>query len=129
MSALEPLKVFIYEDTSPTWLARVEGADAAPIVQADVTSIAFSVRNRDVTATEHNNGALVVADVVFNALQTDALWTIDTEGYNFKWTLTPTELDQADEHQYLIEVVFTMVDASKIVIVLHLDQLNVGSLP
>jgi len=126
MSALEPIKAFFYESTTPVWLTRVEGVNATPIQQVDVTSIAFSVRDRNAVGTEHNSGALAKATVVFDVLQLDSLWTFDKIGYNFKWILTATELNKTGKQEYLVEVVFTMVDGSKVAIVAHLDQLNLG---
>ena len=76
---------------SATLLARVVGSDGANIVQADIASAKYSVYLLDdqdadsrTAVAGHSAVALTVADVVFNALQNDALWTVDETGYNFR---------------------------------------------
>ena len=79
---------------SATLLARIVGADAAPIVRADIDSIHYSVYLLDednadarTVVTGHDEVELAVAEVVFDALQTDALWNVDAEGYDFRHVL------------------------------------------
>ncbi len=74
---------------SATLLARVVGEDAQPIVQADISAAKYSVYLLDdddpdsrTAVTGHTDAALVVADLIFNTLQTDDLWTVDAVGYN-----------------------------------------------
>lgn len=76
-----------------TVLARVmtwgDEADAQ-IVQADISTIAYSIW--DATGREweavsgHQDVAVTVADAVFNEAQTDSRWTKDAVGYNFRHT-------------------------------------------
>lgn len=83
-----------FKNGSATLLARVVGGDGQPIVQADVASAKYSVYllddqdadSRD-AVTGHGNVPLTVAEVIFNSLQTDALWTVDEVGYNFRHVL------------------------------------------
>lgn len=83
-----------FKNGSATLLARIVGADALPVTRADVASIAYTVyllddRDADgrTAMTGHAGVALAAADVLFDALQTDALWTVDAEGYNFRHVL------------------------------------------
>ena len=76
---------------SATLLARVVGGDGTAILPADVASAKYSVYLLDdqdpdsrTAVTGHTSVSLTVADVIFNSLQTDALWTIDGTGYNFR---------------------------------------------
>jgi hypothetical protein len=83
-----------FKNGSATLLARIVGANGNNVVQADVVAVHYSVyllddqdpENRTVV-TGHTNVALAVANVIFNTLQTGALWTIDTTGYNFRHVL------------------------------------------
>lgn len=77
-----------------TTLRKILGNDGSPIVRADVTSISYSVVMLDewdptieTSITGHTNVAVVVADVVFDTLQTGPLWSYDAAGYNFAHTL------------------------------------------
>ncbi len=83
-----------FKNGSVTLLARIVGAGGANVIQADINTIKYSVyllddQNPDnrTAVTEHTNVTLAVADVVFNSLQTDAMWTVDTTGYNFRHVL------------------------------------------
>jgi hypothetical protein len=83
-----------FKNGSATLLARIVGAAGAAIVQADISSIQYSVyllddENADsrTPVAGHADVALTVAGVVFNSLQIDARWTVDGAGYNFRHAL------------------------------------------
>jgi hypothetical protein len=80
-----------FKNGSATLMARVVHQTGANIVQADLSAIQYSVyllddQNADsrTAVAGHSNVALTIANVVFNTLQTDAIWTADTTGYNFR---------------------------------------------
>lgn len=79
------------KNSSAILLARVVGADGAPIVPAGVTAIHYSVTLLDEDEPDsetlvegHTNRELVVADVLFESLQTGGMWDVDAVGYNFR---------------------------------------------
>ena len=87
-----------FKNGSVTLLARVVGKDGQNILQADIASAKYSVYLLDdqdadsrTAITGHSDVALSVADVVFNTLQNDALWTVDETGYNFRHVLDVSE--------------------------------------
>lgn len=95
-----------WEDGGCQCMARITGNDAANITQADVTSITryvSDVEDRDASPT---GTALTVANVVFDTLQTDARWTVDSTGYNFRDTVPATSL--SGPKTYAIEYLFDM---------------------
>lgn len=73
----------VWEDGGASLMARVLGNDAANITQASITSITCSVYDAQERGTAVVTPAVVVADSVFDSLQTDARWTVDSTGYNF----------------------------------------------
>lgn len=84
--ATEPIIVtgVVIEDSGAFCMARVEGNDAANLTQAAVTSIFAVVLTLDGTVTTASH-ELVVADVIFDTLQTDDRWARangDSTGYN-----------------------------------------------
>lgn len=69
-------------------LSRIAGWLNVPIVQADITSIQCTVRDTTNDTITYNE-PLTVSAVIFNALQTGAIWT-DATGYNFLHTIPAT---------------------------------------
>ena len=98
----------VFEDTSPTWVERVVGQDAAAITQASITSIAYKVYNPDADETEVvADGTLTVSTVVYDTLQTsDSRWTKDTTGFNFLWAV-PATLFPTGSKRVRVDVLFT----------------------
>lgn len=108
-----------------TLLARVVDNDAQPITQAGVREASYSVfllDDADPDARQpvagHNQVALAVADVVFDALQHDALWTRDTVGYNFRHTLDVSAAPAfaVAGRRYLVEYRLDPTDGQPIII-------------
>ena len=80
-----------FTDGSAILMARVVDADAGNIAQADISTITYSVYLLDdsdptsrTVQTGHDAAELVVADTIYDALQTDSTWTADSTGYNFR---------------------------------------------
>jgi hypothetical protein len=89
MPSAQIIRASIIEDGSATYLARVRNDAGTLITQASVTSIACKVFNLR-TGTLISSPAVVVASSIFDTLQTDARWTVDTTGYNFRHTVGPS---------------------------------------
>ncbi len=84
----------VFKNGSATLLARVVGAAGAVVARADIASIKYSIYLLDeddpdsqTAVTGHVAVPLSVSGVIFDTLQTDALWTKDSLGYNFKHLL------------------------------------------
>ena len=115
----------VFKNGSAMLLARIVGAGGTNIAQADIGSVAYSVfllDDQDPDArTEidgHGNVALNVVAVLFNALQTDAIWTTDAVGYNFRHVLDVSEHPAftVAGRRYLIEYRLTPVVGQVIVV-------------
>ena len=83
-----------FRNGSITLLARIVGLGGGNILPADINAVKYTVfllddQNADsrTAVAGHNDVTLPVAGVIFNALQTDAVWTVDTIGYNFRHVL------------------------------------------
>jgi hypothetical protein len=80
-----------FKNGSAVLLARIVDATGANVQQAGLSAIAYTIFELDpcqldqlTTVTGHTGVALTVASVIFNALQTGGLWTVDEVGYNFR---------------------------------------------
>ncbi len=97
-----------WEGATPKLMARITGNDGANITQSDITSIARTIYDLDSATPDTAIGdatAPVVADVVFDTLQTDDLWDEDTTGYNFKDEVLGSLL--TEPHRYMVKWIFT----------------------
>lgn len=107
-----PIHATIWEDSAATLMARVVGADGSYITQAGMTGISYKIfdLNSATPDTAIKSDNLVVANVVFDALQTDARWTEDATGYNFRWT-QPADASvwATGGHRYRQEILFNPV--------------------
>jgi hypothetical protein len=72
-------------------MARIVDAAGANVQQAGIAAIEYSIYELDpcrpdvlVAVAGHDGASLTVASVIFNALQTGGLWTVDDVGYNFR---------------------------------------------
>ena len=105
----------VFKNGTITNMARITGADAANITQSDISSGTYSVfllNDQDAddrTATLHTDLPLTIASVIFDTLQTDARWTEDDTGYNFRHTVdvsSSTAFETAGR-RYLVEYKLT----------------------
>lgn len=111
-----------FEDSGHSVMARVTGNDAANITQSDITSISYTVHDLK-TGEQTVTSTLTVATVVFDSLQTDARWTADSTGYNFRYDITASELPNGDR-EYKFEIVFNPVLGEDFAIVRLVDVIN-----
>ena len=119
-----------FKNGSVTLLARVVGAAGTNIVQADLSSIKYTVYLLDdqdpdsrTAVANHTDVALSIAGVIFNTLQTDPLWTVDASGYNFRHVLdvsTHPAFTIAGR-RYLIEYQLTPTSGQKILVRFRLN--------
>ena len=107
-------KASIWEDTGCVIMARVVNYDDTDIVQADLSSIAYSVFNTSLDPTDAgytvvDGQSMTISSVIFDTLQTDNGWSVDTTGYNFKFTFDDDVFTNGNT-TYRVEV--TMSQAS-----------------
>lgn len=94
----------VWEDSGVVLMARVLGYDGDPIQQADITSISRKVFDGGTTISTDD---LVVADVIFDALQTgDSRWDADDTGFNVLDIVPAASLPNGDT-VYRVEYLFT----------------------
>lgn len=94
----------VMEGAGATLMARVLGNAGTPITQATISSISrktFALPDTTATTTTPS-----VSSLVFDALQTDARWTEDEVGYNFRDTVAASVLANGNT-QYRVEYTLT----------------------
>lgn len=106
-------------------LDRVVGWDGSAITQADIAAAEYSIYSLDEhdpdtrTAVEgHEAVALDPVAVIYDALQTDAVWDADASGYNFRHTLdvSDNEAFAVAGREYLIEYRLTPSSGQEILL-------------
>lgn len=97
-----------FADRAATFMARVVGDDAANINQGSLTSISVRVFDARTGIPVGASASVTIATTVFDTLQTDAFWTKDTTGYNFRHQLVGTNFPDGGK-TYRVEYKFTPV--------------------
>lgn len=83
----------VFVGGSSTNMARIIGIHGSAVTRADIASVTYSLYSYNkysgerTVVTNHGAISLTVNDVIYNVLQIDALWTVDTIGYNFRHEL------------------------------------------
>ena len=111
MGAADIETFVVWHGTTPTVMARLHGKiddEKAYITQASVEEINCTVV-QGVSGGETHDGAVVVADSVFDTLQTDDFWDEDATGYNFRHTIPATAIPTAGV-TYEARYTLTMTD-------------------
>jgi hypothetical protein len=113
-----------FRDGTITCMARIVGADAVNLTQSDLSSGTYSVfllDDQDADsriATQHVDHVVTIASVIFDTLQTDARWTVDDTGYNFRHTIdiSSSEAFTIAGRRYLVEYKFTPASGQVIIV-------------
>ena len=115
-----------WEDADLVLMARIKGIDRQNILQSTISSIAQKVYDLNSGSQVGVTVALVVADVIFDTLQTDARWTKDATGYNFRATIAGTYFPNGDT-DYRVEILFTPATGSAFPFVSEISVKNLMS--
>ena len=105
-------KAVVWEGSTPVLMARVVGSNNIAIKQADLNNVDYRVDEAGTQIVDTT--ALTIADVIFDTLQTttsDAAWTRDNTGYNFRHQLAAADLPDGDT-TYLVQ--FRFKDAANL---------------
>ena len=136
MAAAVDTETTVFKNGTVTNLARLVGHNGVNLQQADFGSDSSSsgecniparysvyLLDRDAPNTRtavagHNNVALNIADIIFDALQTDALWTLDDTGYNFRHTVDvcPSPAFTVAGAVYLVEYILCPLTGMPIIV-------------
>lgn len=119
------------KNSAPIFLARVVGNDGSALVQANLSSIAYSIYRLDpndpdseTVVSGHSAVSLTVANVVFDTLQLGVLWQnddgefVDDTGYNFKFqpSIASNQAFAVAGADYLVRVTMTPGSGQKIIV-------------
>lgn len=117
-----PAVVTHWEGADLVVMARIKGLDALYINQVSISTVAvkvFDMKDPDraqIGATYSPS----VASTVFDTLQTDARWTKDRTGYNFRVTVAGAYFPAGDR-PYRVEIVFTPVSGAPFPLVVSVN--------
>ncbi|NOY41889.1 MAG: hypothetical protein GXP26_08645 [Planctomycetes bacterium] len=124
MTVAKDIHAAVFRNATATFMARVENATGQAINQASIASIRYSVYELEVSdpsvltaVAGHDQATLAKADVVFDTLQNDAVWTVDAVGYNFRHELDISQNEAFSKAGgvYQVRYELTPVSGQKIV--------------
>lgn len=109
----------VMEDSGCAIMGRVRNPNGQYITQSTLTSVAVTYRSI-IPSGNSTTSSLTVADCVFNSLQTDARWTKDSLGYNFRWDV-PATIFTRGGGQYGVTFLFTPLTGAPYKVTCRLD--------
>lgn len=118
----------VFKNDSVILMARVLGEDAAAVTQVDIASALYTLSLLDdddpdvaTVVSGHEDVDVTVSGLIFDSLQTDALWSVDTTGYNFKHVLDVSANQAFGEAGRRYRVRFELTPVSGQVIVVRFE--------
>lgn len=109
MASTDILKFKHWPNSPVVLMERIQLIDGTDVQQADITTITRYVHNLTTEEDDDTGVELVIADVLFDDLQTDSKWTEDNDGYNFADTVLASLL-VAENTCYQVVYVFDPVN-------------------
>lgn len=113
----------IFEDSGCSPMARLKGQSGGNVTQASLSAISYTVIDKTTQAVIVAATSLTIADVIFDSLQTDARWTKDSTGYNFRHDLAAASFPEGNT-TYRVEYTFTPVSGAVFRAVFEMPTLN-----
>lgn len=104
----------IWEDSSPVMMGRITNYSASNITQASCSAITYEVTDTTAPDTIAASGTLTISSVIYDTLQTDSIWTLDSTGYNFKW-IAPASLFPLGKRTYIAEVIIDVTSGDDLI--------------
>jgi hypothetical protein len=108
-----------FKNGSAVLMARIVDSAGANVQQSGLGAIEYSVFELDPCRPDnlsavagHDGLALTVASVIFNALQTGGLWTVDEVGYNFRHEIDVSQDEAFPKAGALYQVRYVLTPAS-----------------
>ena len=114
-----------FRNGSAVLMARIVDSTGANVQQSGIASVEYSVIELDPCRPDnlsmvagHDGVSLDVEDVIFNALQTGGLWTVDEVGYNFRHEIdvSATEAFPKAGAQYQVRYELTPTAGQKTIV-------------
>ena len=102
MSRIFTPKQTYWADTGLVLMARLRYLSGSLLAQGTLDSITLSVWDMgdgDDTPVFVTDYELVIADTVFDTLQTDSRWTVDTLGYNWRYILPAAARPEGNKYR------------------------------
>ena len=124
MPVANDVKGKVFRNGSAVFMARVVNASGQTVNQASVSAIEYTVYELTPddpsglsAVTGHIGVALTASAVIYDTLQDDDAWTVDTEGYNFRHELDVSTNEAFSEagKVYQVRYKLTPVTGQKIV--------------
>lgn len=122
----------VYNKGSAVLMARVVNSQAQPITRAVVSSISYTVFEvpesgfgEPIAVTGHQSVPIQTTDAVFDTLQSNDAWTIDSVGYNFRHEVDVSSAEAFPNSGvcYLVRYEIVPVQGQIIVFRFHLRSL------
>lgn len=112
----------VYEDSGFSLMARIYGQAATPITQSTISSVALKVFDVS-SSTSVATATPVVATCIFDTLQTDAYWTKDATGYNFRYSTLASQVPNGGS-RYRFEFTFTPTSGAVFPVVFEVPTMD-----
>lgn len=122
MAGAKDIQGTVFQQATASFMARVENSTGVNLDQAAVAAIKYTVSVVDHDETEstilgHENVMIDKTVVIYDTLQNDSTWTVDSVGYNFRHEIDVSQYEAFPKAGEIYQVRYevTPVTGQKIV--------------